>query len=86
MSVSADSKCQEIEEYVKNKNTQDLSIRTIAKEGWLFSAKYLYILQLIQNGELPAVKLKSAKNPERFMYRVYYKDLEDYIHKISWGK
>lgn len=83
MSVSADSKCLEIEEYVKKHGTQDLSIRTVAKEGWLFSAKYLYILQLIQKGEIPAVKLRSTKNPDRFMYRIHYKDLQDYIRKIS---
>jgi len=83
MRLAVEQKCQEIDEFVNRTGNQDFSIREIVKNGWLFGAKYLYILEIIKKGILPAAKMVSARNPEKFAYRIFYKDLQEHIKKVG---
>jgi hypothetical protein len=83
--IMLDSVFKEIDDYVQETGEKMFSISTIAKKGWLAGAKYVYILNLVNKGDLAATKLVSSKNKNRFSYRIFYEDLKNYLEKIHNG-
>jgi len=79
MQKGLESMLQSVEAYAKRKNEEYLSIRTIAKNGWLIGAKYASIKKLVDTGKIKSFSLNLGSKSRQPIKKIHYKDLENYL-------
>ena len=84
MQQGIDSILQSVELYVKKNGEEYLSIRTIAKNGWLIGAKYASIKKLVDSGAIKSFNLNLGSTNRQPIKKIHYRDLENYL--INAGK